>query len=87
MRRECLSGKRWHKLTPTAQGIWYQLDDESKALILGQPPDSKRPGTFSRGKLGHKGPSRGTNNINLHDISAHDLLANYHQYQTHQTND
>ena len=82
-----MSGKTWHKLSPTAQGIWDQLDDESKALILGRPPpDSKRSGTFSRGKPGQKGPSRGTNKINLHDISAHDLLANYHQYQAHQTN-
>ena len=69
----------------TAQGIWDQLDDESKALILGRPPDSKRSGTFSRGKPRQKGPSHGTNKINLHDISTHDLLANYHQYQAHQT--
>ena len=27
------------------------------------------------------------NKINLHDISAHDLLANYHQYQAHQTDE
>ena len=81
-----MSGKTWHKLSPTAQGIWDQLDDESKALILGRPPDSKRSGTFSHGKPGQKGPSRGTNKINLHDISAHDLLANYHQHQAHQTN-
>ena len=52
-----MSGKTWHKLSPTAQGIWDQLDDESKALILGRPPDSKRSGTFSRGKPGQKGPS------------------------------
>ena len=80
-----MSGKTWHKLTPTAQGIWDQLGDESKALILGRPPDSKRSGTFSCGKPGQRGPSHGTNKINLHDISAHDLLANYHHYQAHQT--
>ena len=80
-----MSGKTWHKLSPTAQGVWDQLDDESKALILGRPPDSKRSGTFSRGKPGQKGPSRGTSKINLRDISAHDLLANYHQYQAHLT--
>ena len=32
-------------------------------------------------------PTRGANKINLHDISAHNLLANYHQYQTHQTDE
>ena len=41
-----MSGKTWHKLTPMAQGIWDQLDDESKALILGRPPESKRSDTF-----------------------------------------
>ena len=80
-----MAGKTWHKLSPTAQGIWDQLDDESKALILGRSPESKRSDTFSHIKPGRKGSSRGANKINLHDISAHDLLANYHQYQTHQT--
>ena len=79
-----MAGKTWHKLSPTAQGIWDQLDDESKALILGQSPESKRSDTFSRVKPGQKGSHRGANKINLHDISAHDLLANYHQYQAHQ---
>ena len=82
-----MSGKTWHKLTPTAQGIWDQLDDESKALILGRPPESKRSGTFSRVKPGQKGSSHGTNKVNLHNISAHDLLANYHQYQALQTDE
>ena len=82
-----MSGKTWHKLTPMAQGIWDQLDDESKALILGWSPESKRLDTFSRIKPGRKGSSRGANKINLHDISAHDLLANYHQYQAHQTDE
>ena len=82
-----MSGKTWHKLTPMAQGIWDQLDDESKALILGRSPESKRSDTFSRIKPGRKGSSHGANKINLHDISAHDLLANYHQYQTHQTDE
>ena len=79
-----MAGKTWHKLSPTAQGIWDQLNDESKALILGQSPESKRSDTFSRVKPGRKGSHRGANKINLHDISAHDLLANYHQYQAHQ---
>ena len=82
-----MSGKAWHKLTPTAQGIWDQLDNESKALILGRSPESKRSDTFSRIKPGQKGSSRGANKINLHDMSAHDLLANYHQYQAHQTDE
>ena len=47
-----MSGKTWHKLTPMAQGIWDQLDDESKALILGRSPESKRSDTFSRIKTG-----------------------------------
>ena len=41
-----MAGKTWHKLSPTAQGIWDQLDNESKALILGQSPESKRSDTF-----------------------------------------
>ena len=79
-----MAGKTWHKLSPMAQGIWDQLDDESKALILGRSPESKRSDTFSHVKPGRKGSHRGANKINLHDISAHDLLANYHQYQAHQ---
>ena len=79
-----MAGKTWHKLSPTAQGIWDQLGDESKALILGQSPESKRSDTFSCAKPGRKGSHHGANKINLHDISAHDLLANYHQYQAHQ---
>ena len=82
-----MSGKTWHKLTPMAQGIWDQLNDESKALILGRSPDSNRLDTFSCVKPGQKGSSRGTNKVNLHDISAHDLLANCHQYQAHQTDE
>ena len=79
-----MAGKTWHKLSPMAQGIWDQLDDESKALILGRSPDSKRSDTFSHVKPGQKGSHHGANKINLHDISARDLLANYHQYQAHQ---
>ena len=67
-----------------AQGIWDQLNDESKALILGRSPESKRSDTFPHVKPGRKGSHRGANKINLHDISAHDLLPNYHQYQAHQ---
>ena len=49
-----MAGKTWHKLSPMAQGIWDQLDDKSKALILGRSPESKRSDTFSRVKPGRK---------------------------------
>ena len=51
MQRECLERHGTSSLT-LAQGIWDQLDDESKALILGRSPESKRSDTFSRIKPG-----------------------------------
>ena len=59
---------QWKRLPPDAQKIWDQLDDDSKAIILGRHPIGQPPGS---------GPSSRppTHKISLHDISAHQFLA------------
>jgi len=59
---------RWSRLSDDVKKIWDTLDDQAKAIILGSlDPRPQQP----QGPAAHKGSSR---RVNLHAISAYDLL-------------
>ena len=78
---------RWMQLPASARSVWDQLDDKAKAVILGLSSSGTSPGLKKS-----KQPVRFSSNtkppvqtqqpslrrrVNLHDISAHDLLEAY----------
>ena len=59
---------RWSQLSDTDKKTWDTLDDKAKAIILGSSgPKSQQP----RMSNTTRGPAR---RVNLHDMSAYDLL-------------
>jgi hypothetical protein len=89
-----LNGDQWHRLPKAAQTRWDEFSPEDKAIILEAKPsqfatrhrDFGRPsggrfGGRSGGRFGGRG-GRGRpppRSADLHDISAHDYIANLHE--------
>ena len=68
---------KWMSLSEQQRLLWDQLDDQAKAVILG-PPSSRPNGNGRFDRRQRDNPKR---QVNLHDISAYDLLclqANLH---------
>ena len=69
-RRVRMSFDRWRELDQDSRHIWDQLDNKAKASILGLQHQPSSSG----GNTGLQNPTR---RVNLHAISAHDLLQSY----------
>lgn len=74
---------KWFALDSKSKELWDQLDDKAKSIILGyskppiKPPGNyKPPGNFQPNPRFKPKPK-----VNLHEISAHEFLANIHDLQ------
>ena len=65
---------KWFSLDTKSKEIWDQLDDKAKSIILGY--DSKGPAASSTPARNHSNMNF-QRKVNLHDISAFDLLHAY----------